>query len=242
MNLDKYIELSGMTVPTSREAFVKAQIRRVKTILESKLGYPLDSKAAETNRYKELGKTTSDFVLSVDLDALTEPDEVVGSYRVFNYNDRDELLAIDPAEIIHAVKLVYLMGGDTPNGITIKTFDADEFRVHLSAGNIQKYILPTDNCWWGWWDRCGCEDHSRVQLAIDADWKDFTCLPDDLRYLWADMVTYYVDPQKNLRSQTLGSHSWTKIAVEHPEDSVESIAMLKRYAGPNGSLSRTLTL
>jgi hypothetical protein len=243
MNLAKYEELTGTTVPASQQAMVNANILRSKSILENMLGYPLSSKNT-TNYYNELGKTVSDFILETDVDNLAAADEVEGSYRLFDYHDADRFLSIDPITQIYAVKLVYILGDQVPashavSGITVKTFELDEYSIHVSAGNIKKYLERIDDCW----DLiCGCSYRNNVQLAVDAIWSDFDCLPSDLKYLWVDMVTFYSDPKKDIIKQTLGSHSWQKGTVAAPDQTDAFITTVRKYAGPHGSVRRTVTI
>lgn len=240
MTIEKYEKLTGTTVPTAKQDFFKAQIRRTRMLLESMLGYSLSD--PRINNYEEKGKSETDFDLPDISDTLLEPDEVEFAYRLFTYNDKDKFLSIDPCETVHAVKLVILRGGEEPNGITVKTFDSDEFSLHVSKGNIKKFLEKTNECWWTWWAACDCEWREQVMLAVDADWLFFDCLPEEIKYLWSDMVTYYVNPNRNLKSETLGSHSYSVNTQPHPEDLPESQAILKKYAGPNGSLARTVTV
>lgn len=239
MTIEEYQKLTGIIISTSRQAVVKAHIKRTQTILESMLGFTLDKHLATENRYKELGKSPTDFILPTDDSVLLSPDEPVIAYRLFKYNEHDKFFSIDPALAVYAVKLVYVRGGETPNGITLKTFDLDEYRVHVGAQNIRKFIEKVANCWQ---TSCLCDNQENVQLAVDADWLFADCLPSELNYLWADMVTYYSNQKKDLKSETLGSHSYTRATVERPESLPESLAILKKYAGPYGSLTRTPTL
>lgn len=235
MNIAKYTELTGITVDSSDEAKVTAQIRRTKTILESMLGYTLDKKKASENRYEEKGKGTVDCVfrgLITDIDnlELSDPDPVLGSYRLFPYNKSDQYFSVDPYTKLYAVKLVFIKAGDTPNGITHKTFDDGKVRVHKN-GVITKYIERCNDC------ICTCYCDDCAQLAVDAEWLNEDCLPEDLMYIWADMVTYYSDGKKDIKSETLATHSYTKNNVSKPEELPESIKIIKKYAGPNGSLT-----
>lgn len=240
MNISKYQELTGITVDDSDTALVTAQIRRTKTILESMLGYSLDKQKASENQYEEKGKATVDCIFrgsifDVDDLDLADPDQVVGSYRLFSYNKADQFFSVDPFTKLHAVKLVFVKMGDEPNGITHKTFDDGKVRVHKD-GVITKYIERCKEC------LCSCACDNCVQLAVDADWLNEDCLPEDLLYIWADMVTYYTDCKKNIKSETLGTHSYTKETVDKPEELPESLAIIKKYAGPNGSVTPVVTV
>lgn len=226
MNLTTYEELTGTTVKASQVTLVTAQLKRSQKILEGMLGYSLNSKLRKSNLYIERGKADVDCSCpDVEPDELEEPDDVEYAYRLFPYNPPDKYLHVDPFTAIHSVKLV-------KDDVTYKTFTSDEIRGQYTQG-WGKYI---ENCQ----QLCGCLVACNcVQLAVDADWLD-VCKYDELMYLWSDMVTYYVDCKKDVRSETVGSHSYTKFDRKPPEG--DSLYMLKKFAGPNGSLTKVLTI
>lgn len=238
MDLDTYQELTGTTVEAEDQASVNAQIRRTRIALETMLGYSLKKKEAGVNQYEEKGKTKSDCTfrgLLSDIDnlELDPPDDVQGSYRIFPYNKSDKYFKVDPFTRLYKVKLVFLRDGDDPNGITHKTFDSGQIRIE-KEGRISRYIERCHECW------CTCECDSCVQLAVEADWLNEECLPEDLLYVWADMVEYYCDPNRGVISETLGTHSYKLAESAAPETMDENIAIIKKYAGPNGSVHRTI--
>lgn len=230
MNLSTYQKLTGITVPDNQKTLVEAQIRRTQKILEGLLGFTLNPKKVEENLYNEQGKTTSECACpDVEPEELDEPDAVVGAYRLYPYNEKDQYFHIDPFTEVHAVKLVW-------NNITIKTFDPEEFRVDF-MGEWGKYVENCQN------RICVCKCTDCVQLAVDADWKNF-CKHNELMYIWADMVTYYADCKKDVRQESIGSHSYTKFDKDNaePEMEINNRAILKKYAGPYGSLTKVITI
>lgn len=235
MTLAEYQALTGITVSSANTAKVTAQLARTQALLETLLGYTLDPDKVEENLYNELGKSNRDcFCPSVDLEDLQDPDPVVGAYRLFRYNDLDKYFHVDPFTVLHKAKLVFIKGGTGANGITIKTFDTEELRVSKGRDGIAKYIEHCHDC------LCICECNDCVQLAIDADWlwKPATDIPLDLQYLWADMVTWYSDDKnKKLRSESIDTHSYTFASNTAPEMEPSNLAIIKRYAGPYGSVS-----
>lgn len=231
MTIEQYQALTGITVPASRTAFVTAQLERTRYLLEDMLGYTLDSDLVDDNQYTETG-IRSDECASPDNDAdLADPEAVVNAYRLFPYNEKDKYLLIDPASAIHAVKLV--------NGsVTYKIFESDEYRPHYERGII-KALEKIDDCWW----RCACWCADRgFQLAVDAEWLWESDIPTDLQLLWADMTTYYSNAKKDVKSETLGPHSYTKYDRSEPQFESSAVAMVKRYSGPLGSVRRIPTL
>lgn len=233
MNLETYQTLTGVTVPENQQAVIKAQIKRTRAVLEDMLGFTLNSDKVAENLYNEEGKTTAECACpNVDIEDLQEPDEVQYAYRLYSYNSKDKLFHVDPFTELYKVKLVH-------DGVTIKTFDDDEIRVNYGRYGLSKFIEACRECLCLSLN-CGCTDC--VQLAVDAKWLWEDCLPQDLKYVWADMVTYYHDCKKDVKSETVGSHSYTKFDRRLPEDEPANLSIIKRYAGPYGSVTRTLTI
>ena len=223
MNITEYQELSGINVASKDVDRVTATISKTQKILEGMLGYSLDTR--DTNEYDEIGKTITECPCDINLNNLSAPDSVEFAYRLFTYREDDKYLSIDPATVIYAVKLV-------KDGVTVKTLDSDDYRAHFKNGLIK--FIERRKLW------CDVECEF-VQLAVDAEWA-FEEVPDDLLYIWADMITYYSDLNKDIKSQVLGTHSYTKFDNREPENKSENLSIIKKYAGPNGSLNRTVTV
>lgn len=224
----------GITIPESKRTYYEAQILRVQSKLETMLGFTLKA----THIYKELGKTQVDCVCPdvPQSSKLLPPDEVKGIIKIFPYNYKDKFLMVDPFHEVYAVKL----GKVTENKefITFKTFE-NITKQYMSQG-IGKYIEKCQTCF------CDCNCKDCVQLIVDADWVDFTNeesdIPDDLLYLWCDMINYYADPAKDIKSESVDGHSWSKGDVTAPEEQLLNKLLLQRYAGPYGSITRIPTI
>lgn len=236
MNLAKYQELTGIVVATDDENFVKAQIKRTRGILESMLGFTLNPNKTNTNIYNEVGKTQNEYSCpNVDTSELLPPDDVINAYRLYNYNEADKYLFSDPFLAVHKVKLVYIKPGyPEESSITVKTFNDDEIRIQYGRDGIGKFIDRVQQYYFNW-SLCGCSTN-HVQLAVDADWIFDNCLPDELLYVWADMITYEVDCKKDIRSESIEGHSYTKFDRVSPITELQNLAIIKRYAGPYGSV------
>lgn len=226
MDLKKYEELTGIVIPPNRESYYTAQIKRVQVKLETLLGFTLIPK----HIYTELGKSQVECVCPdiPQTESLLPPDEVKGVIRVFPYNYKDKFLPIDPFRDVYNVKLGKVL--DDKTFITYKTFE--HFTEQYMSQGIGKYIEKCQTCF------CDCECKDCIQLIVDAKWVALPDLPDDLMYLWADMVTYYADPTKDIKSESVDGHSWSKGDITSPEDAKEAILLLQRYAGPYGSVTR----
>lgn len=233
MDLSIYTELTGLTVPTGQQALFTATIRRTKSMLETMLGFTLDPAKVNTNLYNELGKTTLECACpSVDTDNLQPPDAVVTAYRLYHFNSLDSYFHVDPFSKLNKVKLVFIRPGAGNNGITLKTFDNDQLRSEFGRDGWSKYIEHCLNC------LCDCKCDKCVQLAVDADWLWTEDIPEDLLYVWAEMVTYYTNSkQENLKSESIDTHSYTFRDNVQPEIKPQNLAVLKKYAGPYGSVA-----
>ncbi len=230
MTISQYESITGTTVPTSKQSKVTAMLAKTQRILEDMLGFTLDIASVELNQYTETGKTSTNCPCPSSTATLLPPDAVVGAYRLFPYNINDKNLLIDPASAVHSVKLV-------KDGVTYKTLDPDYYRLNYKNGII-KYIEQIEcfcsiNC---------CTICDFVQLAVDADWLWSTTIPNDLLDVQAEMTEFYSSSNKDLRSETLGSHSYTKADTTPPELRSYNMKIIEKYAGPNGSIKKVITL
>lgn len=231
MTIAIYQTLTGITVSSADEARVTANITKTQSILELLLGFTLTPASVETNQYVELGKTELECPCSsIDVDNLTAPDAVQGAYRLYSYNSLDKYLLIDPCSSVYAVKLVR-------DNITVKTFEElDEYRAHEKF-NIVKHIEMCVGCF-----TCGSTCTDCVQLAVDAEWlwQSEGAIPSDLNQVWVEMITYYSDMNRDLKSQTLGTHRWDKGIMTPPEERKSNLKIIQKYAGGNGTLRRNI--
>lgn len=224
----------GMTIPESKRVYYTAQIKRVQTKLESLLGFTLKA----SHLYTELGKSQVECVCPdiPQSQTLLPPDEVKGIIKIFPYNHKDKFLHIDPFLDVYNVKLGKVT--EDKSFVTFKTFE--HFTKHFMSQGIGKYIEKCQNCF------CDCECKDCVQLIVDADWVDFTDeksdIPDDLLYLWCDMINYWADPDKDIKSESVDGHSWSRGDISAPEELIENKLILEKYAGPYGSITRIPTI
>ena len=133
--------------------------------------------------------------------------------------------------------------GATPNGITLKSFTDNEIREIKQRDSWRKYIE-----WHPFTlNALTCRHDHFVQLAVDADWEfpdaeSETTIPNDLLYVWADMVTFYSDQRRDVKSESILTHSYTKFDNKTngeqttPEMLAANRAVLQRYAGPRGTV------
>lgn len=230
MDIAEYEKLTGIIIPLNRRPYYEAQIKRVQSKLETLLGFTLEPKAL----YTELGKSQRECVCPdiPQSENLLPPDEVKGIIKLFPYNYKDKFLHVDPFKDVYAVKLVKV--GDNREFITYKTFE--HFTEQYMSQGIGKYIEKCQTCF------CDCDCKDCLQLAVDGNWLALPDLPDDLMYLWADMVTYYADPAKDIKSESVDGHSWSKGDIQAPEQLDDAKLLLIRYAGPYGSITKMPTI
>lgn len=237
MTLAEFQTLTGITVASGDQTRYTAEIARARRKLETLLGYTLDPNQRLTNYYDELGKTTSDYSCPiVDTDELDPPDAVIHGYRLFNYRTDDPYLAVDPYLTLNKVKLVYIRPGGIPNGVTVKTFD-DDYVSSQYLTTWSKYLHEYPRYWYRW----ACAHSHRLLLAVDADWA-FATIPDELNDVWADMVTYYANDSRDLKSESILTHSYTKFDREFPEFTSNSLTVISKYAGSNGTAYKEIVV
>lgn len=235
MTPEKYTELTGIEV--ENESQFNAIIRRTRTELENLLGFTLDKTKTNENLYNEQGKSQNDCSYpNVDdgeySGALNEPDDVVNAYRLYKFSEFDKYFHTDPFTKLHKAKLVYI-NGDIE--ITLKTLQ--NVREQRERG-FTKYIEKCQDC------LCICDCVECVQLAVDADWLFEDCLPDDLLYVWADLITAEMDCEgiKGIKRESIMTHT-----VEYFEKqdaggtgldlTNAQLNTLKKYAGPFGTVT-----
>lgn len=232
MTPKKYTELTGLEV--SNETMFNAKSRRVRTQLELLLGFTLDKQKTNENLYNEQGKSQRDCAYPNVNDgdvALNEPDEVVNAYRLFKFKDTDKYFHVDPFTKLHKVKLVYIRGDIE---ITMKTLP--NVREQRERG-WAKWIEKCKECF------CLCECTGCVQLAVDADWLFEDCLPDDLSYVWADLITDELEGSiKGIKRESITSHSieyteWQDAGGTGLFLTNTQYATLAKYAGPLGTIT-----
>lgn len=231
MDLATYETLTGINVPSSQESRITAVINRCQKTIESSLGFTLDETLVIENQYIELGKTKTECLCpsEIDIDNLDAPDAVICAYRVFEYNKDDKYLSIDPATSINSVKLVI-------GNVTVKTLvEFEDYTCNYENGLI-KYLEKVE-CWCS--DLC-CSKN--VQLAVDAEWvwQDEDDIPEELSYLMCDMVSYYSDSKSNIKSESLGPHSYTKFDNVSPELQSKNVVIINKYSGPHSTLKRVI--
>lgn len=236
MDLKKYKELTGVTVPTSQEVKVTATIRRTKATLETMLGFSLKPK----NLYIEKGKVQYEGYFPIeDTTELLAPDEEVGTYKLFPFNESDQYFHVDPFENIYKVKLVK----PVTDGEFVTIAQLDNVVPTYGRDRIGKYIERHYEWFtWEWWRTWRytwkANGDDGLMLAVEADWID--CYPDDLLYLWADMVTYRTSPNYGISGESVDGHSWsrTKDHQVEPEYRADAKKILMRYAGPYGQVNK----
>lgn len=238
MDLAKYEELTGTTVADSQKARVNASIRRANVLLESALGFSLSPN--KNIDKEELGKVQFQGAYPYypwSQQQLLPADEQEADYRLFYYNPLDPYIKTDPARNIYHVKLVQAQNDD--QFVTI--MDLNDF-TSKTSGKFGKYIQKSASWFnWNWynWLTNQIGNGNALMVAVDADWMTCNNMPDDLAFIWADMVSYYssedISVTGNLKSESVNGHSYSYEKAVAPEEVVATQKILRAYAGPNGS-------
>ena len=186
----------------------------------------------------------------IEYDYFDEAETEVGTIKLFPYYPEDANYFIDPAVAVHSVKIVKVLSSDAQQFITVTKLAPDDWdqktniAFTVSRKPTIKWIeicnAPTSL-------PCKCEEgRSCYMLAIDGDW--VKQLPDDLKYLLADLILFYMQHQPKLSadstyaisSESVDGHSVSyntnvkNASAKNTEDEVmEPYAdMLKNFIGP----------
>ena len=245
MTIAELQALTGITVPDTDVARMKAVIRRSETRLETLLGYSL----TKQNRWTELGKVRAsgstpfpslpvrDDVLS----SLKDADEQTGDYQLFNFDELNTHIRINPAREVYKAKIVLPVNRD--EFITI--LDLQNGTPYLNAAGLVVAISRYANWFTSpWYSHLSGFHKANLMLAVDADYVnvcDANKYPD-LAYLLADMVTYYSDPNYSVmgvvRSESIDSHSYSRASTGKtpdeaaPQGQSSAKITIAKYAGP----------
>lgn len=248
MTIAEYQALTGITVDDSDVNRIKAIIRRSESKLGSLLGYSLSKQKTWTERgkmsYDGLVPFPSLPVDQVVLDNLQPADEPIGDIQLFNFDELDKHIRINPAKEVYRVKVVLPINEDE----FITVYDLRSGIPYLNGVGLTVAITKF-YAWftWTWYSLLSYTHRSNLMLAVDAEFVDVCDVNkyDDLAYLLADMVTYYADPNYslmgNIRSESIDSHSYSLAQVGTAKDGLDGAApqgqpsaklTIEKYAGP----------
>lgn len=246
MTIEEYTKLTGMTVASNDMDRLEAIIRRCEARLGSLLGYSLSGQ----KEWTELGKMQfSGYVpfpsLPVDAETkrnLLPADPVTGVTYLFNYDELDKHIRISPFKSVHRAKIVLPI--DEDQFITI--YELDDVTPYLNdAGLVVAINRKSDWFKWTWYARISRVYRLSLMIAIEGEPMELSCdrSYDDLRYLLADMVAYYSDPNYsllgNISSESIDSHSYTRRStgatpdLAAPQGQASAKKIIEKYAGPS---------
>ena len=245
MTIAEYQTLTGTVVADSDVTRMKAVIRRAETRLGSLLGYSL----SKQNTWTELGKVQYSGLTPFPslpvgdevLNNLSAADQQTGEIQLFNFDELDTHIRINPAKEVYRAKIVLPVSRD--EFITI--YNLDNATPYLNSAGLVTAISRYYSWFtWTWWGLLAGADRSNLMLAVDADYVnvcDANKYPD-LAYLLCDMITYYADPNYsimgNIRSESIDSHSYSRASTGSnpdsaaPEGQASSKMIIEKYAGP----------
>lgn len=245
MTIAEYQALTGITISDADAPRMKAVIRRAEARLGSLLGYSL----TRQKNWTELGKVQQNGLIPFPslpvsdevIDSLAAPDDQTGEIQLFNLDELDTHIRINPAKELYRAKLVLPVNSDE----FITVYELENSVPYLNEAGLA-VALTRYHVWftWTWWNSLQWGDKSNLMLAVDADYVD-VCDANkypDLAYLLTDMVTYYADPNYsvmgNIRSESMDSHSYSRASTGKtpdemaPEGQKSAKQIINRYAGP----------
>lgn len=245
MTIAEYQTLTGTTVSETDTARVNAAIRKAETKLETLLGYSLSKQTKWTElgkmQYSGLVPFPSLPVSDTVLDNLLDADDQTGDIQLFNFDELDTHIRINPAKEVYKAKIVLPVNEN--EFITI--YDLDNAAPYLNNAMLVTAISRYYTWYtWTWYNNLSLVDRRGLMLAVDAEYVNVCNASKypDLAYLLADMVTYYSDPSYslmgNIRSESIDSHSYSRAATgktvdsSAPEGQGTSRLIIEKYAGP----------
>jgi hypothetical protein len=245
MTIAEYQELTGVTVSEADEPRVKAALRKAEVKLGSLLGYSL----SKQQKWTELGRVRFDGlapfpslpVSEEAIDNLLPAGEQSGTYQLFNFDELDKHIRINPAKQVYRAKIVLPVNRDE----FITVHDLENAAPYLNSAGLVTAITRYSTWYtWTWWNSLLWTDRQNLMLAVDADFVnvcDANKYPD-LADLLADMVAYYSDVNYsvmgNIRSESIDSHSYSRASTGKtpdeaaPQGQLEARKIIEKYAGP----------
>ena len=245
MTIAEYQTLTGITVATADINRVTAIIRKATTKLEGSLGYSLSKQKTWTElgkvQYSGLTPFPSLPVSDDVLNNLSPADDQTGDIQLFNFDELDKHIKINPAKEIYRAKIVLPINQD--EFITI--CELENGMPYLNSGGLVTAITCYYSWFsWTWYNTLLSQDRSNLMIAVDAEYIDLCDVNkySDLAYLLADMVSYYADPSYSvigtIRSETIDTHSYSRASTgatadsATPQEQPSAKRIIEKYAGP----------
>lgn len=200
----------GVTIDANDSTRYQAAIIRARATLESLLGYTLDIERVDDSEWEGTG-----------LEYEEAP------YRLYNFNFADAHFRIDPCKAVNAVYIVY-DGTTEPQTLT----EPEDYRTFLSQGWYRYLDFNYGIC--GQFVR-----YAGLKVVVDADWigKAEVGFPPEIMSLWASFAVDFADPNRGLKSETLGPHRYERFGGDTQNElqiSEGNREILRRFAGPKG--------
>src|ERR1044072_6299160 len=171
MTIADYQNLTGIEVADEDTNRIKAIIRRCETRLGSLLGYSL----SKQKTWAELGKIQYDGLVPFPslpvgddvLNNLSAADEQTGDIQLFNFDELDTHIKINPAKEIYRAKIVMPVNED--EFITI--CDLENGLPYINGAGLVTAITRYYSWFtWTWWNSLLWANRSNLMLAVDAEY------------------------------------------------------------------------
>lgn len=240
-----YQEYTGVTVPRNLIPQYRAWGRRAIRALESKLGWQFES----TVNINVAGVNPGGCNCDTNRNNLLPAPSQRGTYRVFNFSDKQPFVFVDPFTKIHAVYICRI----EPEGRFVQSDDndvvilqqVDKFAPKYFNGTFGKYIESCEEI-----NSCsascerGCTECTAI--LVDADWISNENAPDEVVYMICDYIDWMANggvASRNVESETVDGHSvkygGDSLASE-PYQNPSDLAIIQQYVGPYGMANRKL--
>lgn len=254
--LEDFIDITGLLLdgPNQVAMFNRANARATK-LLERVLGWRINYRENyfEVAKMKQPLTCPDEKLLQQWLDDpisnpyFVDPDETQGGLKLFPFNPEDANLLIDPASSVYAVKLVKTISGQEKRFVTVFTYDPKDWQAKTDISiddGFNPLIRWLEICKTPSQLPCNCNNYRNCfLLAVDADYP--RTIGEDLKYVLAEIILYYMKTQPTLEqltdypvsSESVDGHSVSYSTNVKPEDIYTAVIdkhkdTLLRYIGP----------
>ena len=242
--LTLYTELTGKQIPENLVPQYSAWARRAVAELESLLGWSLSGES-----HVNVIGTSKQECSCFDSSDLGDAPQKIGTYRIFNFDDRSPLVATDPFKKINAVYFCRVL----PEHTLASESDADLINTVILK-EISKFAPRFTNAKFGKFIEA-CNEMTVCQatckractncsaLLIDANWLTFDDIKDMIGLLLCDYIDWMAadgPTTRGLQSESVDGHSvgYRDFGFVLPYQNPSNAAIIQTLVGPYGISNR----
>ena len=240
--IQRYAEYKGLEFTEETIATYTPLLQRAISLMETKLGFPLDPEKRPTIDIAGVSKHGCDCRMeNIDSESLDPAPEITGSLTMAPFDKRMQNQRVNPFASIYNVYVAKRVEG---TGEVVVLQEATNYQPIIRSNGFGNYIKGCQN------NHCAvvCGDTCKdcVSLLIDGDWLSLDNLPDELIFMLFDVMDWLEDggfTNTGVTSESVDGHSvsygdWAKVHGYTPYDDPSNALILARYLGAFGDISR----